>query len=142
MILYKMAAMLGLGLACALPAAAQKQLAGEWQGTLALDSGEAQILWHATATADGGIQSTFDNPSEGITGIKVKSLELKGAAITITVDDVVQVNGSPMTLRGTFAGTLSDDGNTITGTWTQTDPESPPLDLKLKRVDSGGTAKQ
>lgn len=142
MIRFRMAVMLGLAMAFALPGAAQKQLVGEWQGMLNTGSGEAHILWHVTAAADGTVTSTFDNPDEGVSGIKVKSLELKGNVLTVTVDDEVEANGSPVTIKGTLAGTLSEDGNEITATWTQTEPEQQPaVDLKLKRVEPSPAAK-
>jgi hypothetical protein len=142
MIRFRMAVMLGLAMALALPGAAQEQLVGEWQGLLNTVSGDAHILWHVTVAADGTVTSTFDNPDEGISGIKVKSLELKGNALTVTVDDEVEANGSPVTIRGTLAGTLSEDGNEISATWTQTEPEQPPVELKLKRVEPSPAAKQ
>src|SRR5579863_10011404 len=61
---FRMALMLGLAMALAMPGMAQKQLAGEWQGTVTTDSGDLQILWHVTAAADGTLTSTFDNSSE------------------------------------------------------------------------------
>lgn len=142
MIRFRMVLMLSLGIALALPGVAQKQLAGKWQGTLNVGSGDVQILWHVTAAADGALTSTFDNPSEGVTGIKVKSLELKDNALTITIDDQVEANGSTITIQGTYAGTLSADGNQISGTWTQTEPEAEPaMELILKRVDSAPAPK-
>ena len=142
MLRFRMALMLGLATAVAMPVAAQKQLAGEWMGTLSADAGDVQILWHVKAAEDGTLTSTFDNASEGVTGIKVKTLELKDNALTITVDDQVEVNGSPVNIQGTFAGTLSADGNEISGKWTQTEPnEQPPMDLKLKRAENGPSAK-
>lgn len=142
MIRFRMAGLLGLAMLIAVPGIAQKQLAGEWTGTLSTDNGDLQILWHAAVAGDGTLTSTFDNPGEGISGIKVKTLELKDKALTITVDDQVEVNGSPVALRGTFAGKLSADGNEISGQWTQTEPtEQPPMELKLKRADNGAAAK-
>ncbi|HTX76729.1 MAG TPA: hypothetical protein VMD29_11035 [Terracidiphilus sp.] len=143
MIRFRIAAMLGVAMALAIPAVGQKQLAGEWEGTLSTPSGDAHLLWHVTAAADGSLTSTFDNPGEGVSGIKVKTLELKDNALTITIDDEVDANGSPITIRGTLAGTLSADGNEISGTWTQTEPdEEPAMDVTLKRVDRAPAAKQ
>jgi hypothetical protein len=134
MLRFRMALLLGVALACALPGAAQKQLAGEWQGTLTTGAGDVQILWHVTAATDGSLKSTFDNASEGVTGIKVKSLELKDNALTIEIDDEIEVNGSTVNIQGTYSGTLSADGNDIKGSWTQTAPnEEGPDPLELKR---------
>lgn len=137
----RMAVMLGFAMAIALPGAAQKQLAGDWQGTVSAGSGDEHIVWHVALAADGAVTSTFDNTDEGISGIKVKTLELKDNELSLTVDDEVEANGSPLTIRGTFAGTLSADGNVISGTWTQTEPEQPAAEVKLKRVDNSAAAK-
>lgn len=143
MIRFRMASMLGLALAIALPCAAQKQLAGEWEGTMSTGDGEVQILWHVTEAGDGTLTSTFDNTSEGLSGIKMKSLELKDNTLTVTVDDQVEINGSPATIRGAYTGTVSADGNEITGTWVQEEPQpAPALELKFRRVSAGPAAKQ
>lgn len=142
MVRMRIAVILGLAMAFALPGAAQKQLAGEWQGTLSGPSGDVNLVWHVTAAADGTLTSTFDNPTEGVNGIKVKTLELKDNALTLEINDEVEANGSTITIRGTLTGTLSADGNEISATWKQMEPEEdPPMDVKLKRVDSSGTTK-
>jgi len=137
--ILKFSLVVALGLAFAPLARPQKQLAGEWVGTLNTPNGVSHVAWHVTAAQDGTVISSFDNQDEGISGIKVKTLELKDSAINATVDDVVQANGSPITIRGTLSGTLSKDGNTVTGTWTQTEPEQGPIDLVLKREGTSGT---
>ena len=113
---------------------AQASLAGDWEGILNANGTEVHIAWHVTAAADGTITSTFDNHDEGVSGIKAKLVEFKDSKVTLTVDDQVEVNGSMVNIRGTFVGTVSADGNEVTGTWTQTDPEQGPADIHLKRV--------
>jgi hypothetical protein len=114
--------------------AAQANLAGNWEGTLDTGGGTFHIVWHAVAAPDGTLTSTFDNIDQSIYGIKVKNLSLKGSDLTMSVDDTVSINGQDVSIRGDFAGKLSSDGNTITGTWTQTDPAQPPAPIELKRV--------
>lgn len=114
---------------------AQASLAGEWEGVLEVGGQEVHLAWHVTAAADGTITTTFDNKDEGVTGIKAKVTEFKDSKITVAVDDQVDVNGQTLQIRGTLVGTVSADGNEVSGTWTQTDPqEQPPADLKLKRT--------
>jgi hypothetical protein len=112
---------------------AQASLVGEWEGTLDANGTQVHILWHVTAAADGTVTSTFDNQDEGVNGIKAKFAEFSGSKLTLTVDDQVEINGSTVNVRGTFVGTVSKEGNEVTGTWTQTDPEQPPADIDFKR---------
>ncbi|HEY3703450.1 MAG TPA: hypothetical protein VGL22_00210 [Terracidiphilus sp.] len=112
----------------------QSSLVGEWEGTLNAGGNEVHIAWHVTAGAAGVVTSTFDNKDEGVYGIKVKDLVLTGSKLTLAIDDQVEVNGSAANIRGTFDGTVSADGNEVTGTWTQTDPqEEPPAEIHFKR---------
>lgn len=114
---------------------AQASLAGEWEGVLEVGGNEVHLAWHVTAAPDGTVTTTFDNKDEGVTGIKAKVTEFKDSKITVTVDDQVEMNGQTMNIRGTLVGTVSADGNEVSGTWTQTDPqEAPPSDLHLKRT--------
>ena len=114
--------------------AAQANLAGTWEGTLDAGGGTFHIVWHAVAAPDGTLTSTFDNIDQNIYGIKVKNLSLKGSDLTMSVDDTVSINGQDVSIRGDFAGKFSSDNNTITGTWTQTDPAQPPAPIELKRA--------
>ena len=113
---------------------AQSQLAGDWQGTLEADGQAMQVAWHVVAAKDGTITSTLDNIDESIYGIKVKTMSLKGSEITMSVDDTMSINGQDVPVRGNFAGTLSADGNEVDGTWTQTEPEQPPMKVHFKRA--------
>jgi hypothetical protein len=113
----------------------QSSLVGEWEGTLDANGNELHLVWHVVAGADGAITSTFDNKDEGVSGIKVKEMVLNGSKLTLTVDDQMEVNGSAVNIRGSFEGTVSADGNEVTGTWTQTDPqEEPPTQIQFKRT--------
>lgn len=113
--------------------AAQSQLAGDWTGTLETNDATYHVAWHAVLAKDGTVTSTFDNNDEGILGIKVKSTTVKGTDITMSVDDVVSVNGQDTPIRGEFVGVISADGNEVNGTWTQKDPDQPPAQVHFKR---------
>ncbi len=115
---------------------AQAELAGDWTGTLAAGGQNFRIAWHVTKAADGSVTSTFDNVDEGILGIKVKTMALKGSDFTLAVDDQMQASGGTVHIAGSFKGVLSKDGNGVTGTWTQTDPQPDSSDLTLKRVEA------
>ena len=105
---------------------AQASLAGDWEGILNASGTEVHVAWHVTAAADGTVTSTIENHDEGVSGIKVKQMELKDSKITFTVDDQIEVNGQILNVKGTFEGTVSPDGNEITGTWMQSEPEEQP----------------
>jgi hypothetical protein len=111
---------------------AQASLAGDWQGSLDANGTPMRIVWHVTAGADGAITSTFDNVDQSAFGIKVKTTEVKGSDVTATVDDVVQINGEEVNVKGIYAGKLNADQSEVEGTWTQTDPEQPAMPLTLK----------
>jgi len=114
---------------------AQASLAGDWEGILNANGTEVHVAWHVTEAADGTVTSTIENHDEGVSGIKVKQMELKDSKITFTVDDQIEVNGQTLNVKGTFEGSVSADGNEITGTWVQTEPEEQPeAQIHFKRV--------
>jgi len=115
---------------------AQANLAGNWEGTLDAGGTTFHIAWHAVAGPDGTLTSTFDNVDQNIFGIKVKTTSLKGKDLIMSVDDTVSINGEDVAIRGDLVGKLSDDGNEVTGTWTQTEPEQPAAPITLKRTAS------
>lgn len=119
---------------------AQTQLVGEWSGAISMNGQTERILWHVVKAADGSVSSTYDNVDEGVTGIKVKSLTIDGTALKAAVDDVIHVQGQDVPVAGTFVGTLSNDGNEVRGTWTQTEPPQPPSDITFKREQAAPTA--
>jgi hypothetical protein len=100
----------------------QANLAGDWNGTLDAGGSPMRVAWHVVAAPDGTLTSTIDNIDQNILGIKVKSTTLKGSNITLTVDDQIDANGTPMHFVGSFAGTLSSNGNEVNGTVTQEEP--------------------
>jgi hypothetical protein len=124
----------------AAPAAPSPQVVGDWQGTLSAGGQTFRVAWHVANAADGSITSTFDNIDEGVFGIKIKSVAISGSEVTMTVDTVIQPNGQDVAVRGTLAGKISADGNGVTGTWNQTDPEQPPADVILKRATAAPPA--
>ena len=123
-----------LGLLMSPAGFAQSQLAGDWQGSLDAGGSTFRVAWHVVVGTDGTLTSTLDNIDQSIYGIKAKSTTVKGLDITVTVDDVIQVNGQEIQLRGEMVGTVNQDATEMHGMWTQTEPEQPPAPLELKRT--------
>ena len=120
---------------------AQSPAAGDWQGTLTAGESQFRIVWHVTAAADGSLTATIDNPDLGIFGLPVKSMTLKDAAVTQTMDTQIQMNGQTVPIQGAFQGTIDKGASEIKGTWTQTEPEQPPAEVDLKRAPAQAAAK-
>jgi pimeloyl-ACP methyl ester carboxylesterase len=95
-------------------------LAGDWQGTLALGAMNLRIVFHIK-NADDGFHATLDSPDQSAYGLPVSSVQLKEGAVKVESQKV----------NGVFEGTLSSDLSTLTGTWTQ---GAGSLPLTLKRV--------
>lgn len=126
-----------VGLLFIVPAAmghAQKELVGEWQGTIDVEGQVLHLLWHVTATPEGTVVSTFDNVDEGAMGIKVKAMELKGSDITVTIDDSVEAGGQEVHVAGVLTGRVNADFSEVKGTWEQTLPQEQTADIEFKRV--------
>lgn len=113
---------------------AQKQLVGEWQGTLTVQGTVVHLAWHVTTAPDGMIVSTFDNQDEGVTGIKVKSMELKGTDLTLSVDDTIQTGGQEIHVVGALTGKVNPDATEFTGAWQQLMPQAMAGEIEMKRT--------
>lgn len=111
-----------------------RELVGEWQGTLNVQGQTFHLLWHVTAAPDGAVASTFDNEDEGVTGIKVKSMELKGSDLKVTIDDMVDAGGQQVEVAGVLTGTVNKDATEVTGSWEQTSPQEGAGEIDLKRT--------
>ena len=85
-------------------------IAGDWQGTL--EAGRSLRLVVKIAKTDKGWSANFytvDQPSQPLTA---SSVTLDGSTLKLAVDRI-GLN---------YQGTLSADGNTIAGTWNQSEP--------------------
>ena len=87
---------------------------GVWVGTLDVGAMKLRIVFHV-ATTDAGLTATMDSPDQGAKGIVVSSAVRTGDAVKF---DVAVAHGG-------FAGTLSKDLETMTGTWSQGGNELP-----------------
>jgi serine-type D-Ala-D-Ala carboxypeptidase/endopeptidase len=93
-------------------------LAGDYQGTLALGAqGALRLKLHLSAAADGTLSGTLDSLDQGARGIPCADFHLEGNRLTFAVPSV----------HGSWQGTVSGDGSTLSGTWSQGAPM--PLDF-------------
>jgi dienelactone hydrolase len=96
-----------------------QSIAGDWQGTLKIDTVELRLAFHIAETGKGGFTGTMDSIDQAAKGIRLSSITLRNADLKITVDAV----------HGTYEGKLSADGKSIDGEWSQ----GQPLPLRLTR---------
>jgi len=82
---------------------------GDWQGTLKAGAVSLRIAVHIAADANGQFSGTLDSLDQGARGIPLAAIVVGNSQLTFTVPAV----------SGSFTGKLSDDGNTIDGSWTQ-----------------------
>jgi uncharacterized protein (TIGR03435 family) len=87
---------------------------GTWQGGLKIPqapNGELRIVMKIALTDD-KLGAEFYSIDQNPTPLKAESVKTSGQGVKINIP----------TLNGTYEGTLSSDGNTINGTWTQGQP--------------------
>ena len=97
---------------------AKGDISGSWQGTLQAQRALRLVL--QIVKADKGYTAKFYSIDQGGGATTVSSVESDGSTVKIAVDMI----------GGSFEGTLSADGNTMTGTWAQ----GKPLPLVLVRA--------
>jgi uncharacterized protein (TIGR03435 family) len=102
-------------LAAMLGTARAQDLAGNWQGTLQAGKGLRIIVNFYKGTKDAWSAKMY-SIDQGGQPIEATSVTRQGSSIKVSVDAI----------GGTFEGKLSDDGKTMTGTWTQ-GPQPLPL---------------
>lgn len=92
-----------------------QSLVGNWQGTLAPPPGappaakELRIVMKVATTDADMLKATLYSIDQGAQGIPGGTVTVQGKAVKIPVPGI----------GGAWEGTLSNDGNTLTGTWTQ-----------------------
>ena len=104
-----------LALALALPTWAQspapQNLAGDWHGSLNTGAGTLPLVLHLTAV-DNNLMATLDSPAQKAYGLAGSNAQLSGSKFSFEVPSI----------HGSYSGTVSADGKTIAGTWTQGKP--------------------
>jgi len=106
------------GLSASAQAPTAQNVAGDWRGTLGTGAGSLPLVLHLRTAPDGQLIATLDSPAQGGYGIPGNNVQITGSAISFEVASV----------HGSYTGTVSADGKTIAGTWTQN--KSLPLVLK------------
>lgn len=102
-------------------AGSAQDIAGDWQGTLKAGTAELHGVLHITKDKDGGLHAILDSVDQGVLGIPLDSVKLE--------DTKVHIHSAA--LNGDYDGTLSTDGQSITGTWKQ---EGFSLSVNLQRA--------
>jgi len=115
-----------LGGALAGPALAQESSpVGDWSGSIGSGGTEIPLILHVTEADDGSLTVSLDSPSQGAFGIPASSASFEAGVLTVSFDAIPGDTG--------YEGTMSADGSTIEGTWSQQGNHIP---LTLMRGDT------
>src|SRR5215831_7208189 len=87
---------------------AKPDIAGDYVGTL----GPLHLRLHLKSDASGALSGTMDSPNQGANGIACADFHVEGDALRFSIPAV----------HGSWKGTISADGKTLTGTWDQGNP--------------------
>ena len=109
-------------LACSGPglvAQEDERLVGSWRGELEVGGGVTlTLVFNITQDDAGALAGTMDSPDQGAVGIPLTSVSTEGDSVTFSIQAI----------QGTYTGSLSEEGDQISGTWNQ-GPASLPLSL-------------
>lgn len=86
----------------------QRQVKGDWMGTLNIGVKVRLILHIKKDSATGSYTATMDSPDQGAKGIPVSSLRVQGDSLHAEVN----------VIKGNYDGLFTDD-TTLTGSWSQ-----------------------
>ncbi|HUB79476.1 MAG TPA: serine hydrolase domain-containing protein [Bryobacteraceae bacterium] len=87
---------------------AQTPVEGTWMGTLSGGGGKLRVQLHVKS--DGGkLSCAMDSLDQGAMGLPCDSARLEGKKLSFAVPSV----------KGSWTGTLAENGNELDGTWTQ-----------------------
>ena len=112
-----------IALATSASAVFAQTLTGTWQGALKIPqapNGELRIVMKISTTDKDTLKAEMYSVDQGGQAIQAESVKQSGSGLKITVPAI----------NGGFEGSLSADGNSITGTWTQ----GAPLPLTLVKA--------
>jgi uncharacterized protein (TIGR03435 family) len=88
---------------------ARGDIAGDWQGTLALRNGKTLRIIVRITKAEKGFTAKWYSIDQGGQPISVSAVAVDGSKVKLTID----------MLDGTYDGALAADGTSMVGTWTQ-----------------------
>lgn len=101
---------------------ANTPLAGLWVGPLNTGGVTLRLAVHISAQPGGAYSSTLDSLDQGALGLPIAATTFAKNTLTLALP----------ALKAQFTGTLSADGKTLIGTWTQ---GANPLPLTLSKTD-------
>lgn len=101
---------------------ARRFVEGIWQGAMKLDDSELRLVIRIAKNEQDQLIATMDSPYQEVRGISADLVKLTGDKVQVEIGLV----------KGIFEGTLSDDGQSIKGSWRQLGTT---LALDLVRVD-------
>ncbi|HIF56593.1 MAG: alpha/beta fold hydrolase [bacterium] len=85
-------------------------LVGSWRGGLQVGGGVSlTIVFNISQDAGGAFTGTMDSPDQGAVGIPLTSVSIEGNSVTVSIEAA----------QGTYTGTLSDEGDQLSGIWNQ-----------------------
>jgi pimeloyl-ACP methyl ester carboxylesterase len=99
-----------------------EDIEGIWLGTLKIQTMELRLAYNISRNPDGTLSATMDSIDQGAAGIKMDTVSFIDGKIRIEFKA-----GSAV-----YEAQLSEDGETLTGTFTQFGAN---LDLEMKKVD-------
>jgi non-heme chloroperoxidase len=101
-------------------------LAGDWQGTVG--EKKRRVILRIAAAADGAWKATFHPVDQTTQPIPIDSVVLEGHGLKLAIHAI----------QGSYEGTISEDGNSIAGTWMQ--GKALPLELRRATKESAWLA--
>src|SRR5579863_3857912 len=81
------------------------KLAGDYTGVL----GPIRLKLHLKLSASGDTEGTLDSPDQGAIGLPCANFHFQEKSLSFEVPSA----------HGKWHGTVSDDGSTLTGSWSQ-----------------------
>ena len=99
-------------------ASTPKGIEGYWQATLGSGPGKLRILVSISESSDGAFKGTLQSVDQDAT-FAISNISLNNGAVHFELKDI----------GGVYQGTLSKDGASLTGTWTQTGVPAQPLNF-------------
>lgn len=90
-------------------ATASTSVVGDWRGAVSPAPGRSiPLVLHITGTP-GSLTATLDSPAQGAAGLPVASVKQEGTTLHFVLT----------TPSASYTATISDDGKTLEGTWSQ-----------------------
>ena len=94
-----------------LPLRAQ-DISGDWQGRLGSGKGSLRLILHVDKAEDGAWTAKFFSIDQVAEGIPVTSITRQGSIVSFSIKD----------LKIAYKGTVTSDGQSMAGRWTQVEP--------------------